>query len=199
MEIVVGSHNQKKIKELRDVFTGVGIKLLSLEQFTNAIEVDETGTTFAENAKLKASQQAHVLKRWVLAEDSGLSVEALKGAPGVYSARYAGDPRDDNRNNAKLLEDLKNVPLDKRHAWYTCHMALSDPDGIIIFDCVGECHGRIINDYSGEQGFGYDPLFEVVEYHQTFGQLGLSVKSLISHRARAAREFLRRFRQLNLG
>jgi XTP/dITP diphosphohydrolase len=195
--LVLGTHNQKKVVELRDIFRNVPIQLRSLAEFPEAIEVEETGTTFAENASLKASEQAQHLGQWVLAEDSGLSVAALDGAPGVYSARFSGDPRDDNRNNQFLLEKLQGIKPANRNAWYTCHMTLSDPQGKIWISCAGHCHGRIREKHSGIAGFGYDPLFEVVEYHRTFGELGLAVKSMISHRAIAARIFLREFQRLN--
>jgi XTP/dITP diphosphohydrolase len=187
-EIVLGSRNKKKARELDDLFGQSDIQLLPLADFPEAVEVEETGTTFKANAILKASVQARHL--------GGLSVSMLNGEPGVWSARYAGEPSSDTRNNEKLLTRLHGVPLDKRGAWYTCHMALSDPSGKIWIDCAGHCYGRILAEYLGDQGFGYDPLFEVVEYHQTFGQLGLAVKSLISHRARAARIFLREFNRL---
>lgn len=196
-EIVAGTTSTKKIRELNDIFSSAGIRLLPLSDFDNAVDVEETGSTFQENAQLKATEQARALNRWVLAEDSGLSVAALKGAPGIYSARFAGEPRDDTRNNEHLLRQLSGVPLAKRGAWYTCSMCLSDPSGKIWIDCLGECHGRILESYHGSEGFGYDPLFEVVEYHQTFGQLGLAVKSMISHRARAARQFLQQFASQN--
>ncbi|MEQ1906507.1 MAG: RdgB/HAM1 family non-canonical purine NTP pyrophosphatase [Pirellulaceae bacterium] len=195
-EIVLGSRNKKKARELDDLFGPSDIQLRPLADFPEAVEVEETGSTFQANAILKASVQARHLGRWVLGEDSGLSVSALNGEPGVWSARYAGEPSSDTRNNEKILTRLHGVPLDKRTAWYTCHMALSDPSGKIWIDCAGHCYGRILAEYLGDQGFGYDPLFEVVEYHQTFGQLGLAVKSLISHRARAARIFLREFNRL---
>ncbi len=190
-EIVLGSRNEKKAVELDDLFGPSQIQLIPLAKFSEAIDVQETGITFQENAILKASVQARTLGRWVLGEDSGLSVAALDGEPGVWSARYAGEPCSDTRNNEKLLTRLDGVPAEKRTAWYTCYMALSDPNGKIWIECEGRCYGRILSEYLGDQGFGYDPLFEVVEYHQTFGQLGLAVKSLISHRARAARTFLR--------
>lgn len=194
--VVLGSHNRKKAVELAPLFAAARIPLLNLADFPSAIEVDETGQTFQANATIKAVEQARTLGEWVLGEDSGLSVRALKGAPGVWSARYAGDPRDDERNNQKLLEDLAEHA--DRHAWYTCHMVLSDPQGNVWIDCVGHCCGVILREYRGQAGFGYDPLFLVPEYHRTFGELGLPVKSLISHRARAARKFFQRWDEVFL-
>ncbi len=154
------------------------------------IEVDETGTTFRENAELKASEQAKHLRQWVLGEDSGLSVAALDGAPGVYSARFSGPDASDESNNRLLLEKLEGVPPEKRNAWYTSHIALSDPLGEIKISCQAQCHGVITMTERGSGGFGYDPLFELTEYHRTFGEMGDAVKAVLSHRARAYRQFI---------
>lgn len=188
--LVLGTGNRKKRFELEQLLAALPLRLATLADFPEAIEVDETGTTFAENAALKAGQQARRLKQWVLAEDSGLSVEALGGAPGVWSARYAGLPSDDERNNAKLMADLEGVPAARRHAWYTCHVCLANPEGEIVAQSVGECHGRIVSERRGISGFGYDPYFELPEYHLTFAELGLEVKGVLSHRARAIRKIL---------
>ena len=188
--LVVGTHNKKKLRELKYLLEPYDINLSSLAEIPDAIEVEETGTTFEANACLKATQQAIHLRQWVLGEDSGLSVDALGGAPGVYSARFSGENATDQTNNELLLEKLKDVPLEKRTAWYTCHMALSDPLGKIQISCEARCQGRILMGPKGAQGFGYDPLFEIVEYHQTFGELGDTIKSVLSHRARANRMFV---------
>lgn len=194
-QIVFGSRNPKKAREMADLFGPTDIDLISLNEFKFDQEVAETGTTFAENASLKAAGYAALTGHWVLAEDSGLSVAHLKGEPGVWSARYAGEDSNDQLNNEKLLRNLSGVPANQRTAWFTCSMAFSDPAGKIWIACEGRCYGRILDEHRGDQGFGYDPLFEVAEYHQTFGQLGLAVKSLISHRARAARKFLQEFQR----
>ena len=188
--LVLGTNNSKKLRELELLLSPYDVDLTCLANIPDSIEVEETGTTFEENAKLKATQQAVHLRQWVLAEDSGLSVDALDGAPGVYSARYSGENATDEKNNALLLEKLNGVPLEKRTAWYTCHMALADPLGEIRFNCEARCYGRILREQKGTGGFGYDPMFEITEYHQTFGELGDSVKSLLSHRARANRMFV---------
>ncbi len=188
--LVLGTHNQKKRRELEILLAPYGIQLMTLGEFPNALEVEETGETFQANAALKATVQAKHLGQWVLGEDSGLSVDALGGAPGVYSARFAGLDATDELNNALLLEKLADAPLEKRTAKYTCHMTLSDPDGNERINCFGECHGRILFKQAGKAGFGYDPLFEIPEYHQTFGELGDAVKSVLSHRARANRKFV---------
>ena len=174
--LVLGTHNQKKRIELEQLLTPLGLQLKTLADFENAIEVDETGTTFAENAALKASEQAKNLGMWVMGEDSGISVVALNNQPGVYSARYSDPGATDQRNNQKVLAELGDIPLEKRTAFYTCHMAISAPDGRMRFEPAGE------------NGFGYDPLFEIPEYHKTFGELGSSIKRVLSHRSRAMRK-----------
>lgn len=189
--LVLGTRNAKKLRELERLLAPYDqVKLGCLADIPDSIEVEETGKTFEENANLKASEQARHLRQWVLGEDSGLSVEALGGAPGVYSARFSGDNATDESNNALLLEKLAGVPLEKRTAWYTCHMALADPLGEIKFNCEARCYGRILTKQMGTGGFGYDPLFEIPEYHRTFGELGDTVKSILSHRARANRMFV---------
>lgn len=190
-ELVLGTRNAKKAGELRELLEPQGFRLITLADLPESIEVDETGGSFQENAQLKAIEQARHLGRWVLGEDSGLSVDALNGAPGIYSARFAGPTAKDPDNNALLLEKLSGIPDERRTAHYTCHMSLSDPDGKVWIDTEGYCCGRILRTPSGAGGFGYDPLFEIPEYHQTFGQLGPAVKSMLSHRARAARLLLR--------
>ena len=194
-QLVLGTHNQKKRRELEILLAGMPINVKTLEDFPDAISVEETGNTFAENAALKATTQAKHLDAWVMGEDSGLSVKALKGEPGVYSARYAGEDGNDSANNAKLIQSLESVPKEKRQAWYTCHMTLSDPQGNVHIDVEQTCRGRIVDVPRGEAGFGYDPHFELPEYHQTFAELGDAVKSVISHRAKAMRQFLHVFRQ----
>lgn len=188
--LVLGTRNRKKCVELEPLLAPFGFQLQTLADLPLAIEVEETGQTFAANAGLKASEQARHLGQWVLGEDSGLEVDALHGAPGVYSARFAGQQGDDEANNRLLLEKLANTPLEKRGARYVCHIALADPHGQVHIDVEDYCRGRILKEYRGAAGFGYDPLFEVVEYHRTFGELGLAVKSVLSHRSRAVRQFV---------
>jgi len=188
--LVLGTRNAKKKRELLILLEGTGIRPATLEEFPGAIEVEETGETFADNARLKASQQAIAIGQWVLGEDSGLCVDALQGAPGVRSARYSGVNATDATNNAKLQEALRDLPAERRTAHYVCHASLANPRGEILIDSEAICRGRIISEPAGEGGFGYDPYFEVVEYHRTFAQLGDSVKAMLSHRARAMRQFL---------
>jgi XTP/dITP diphosphohydrolase len=188
--LVLGSRNKKKLGELVELLAPYGFELRSLADYPNAVEVDETGDTFAANAGLKATIQAEHLGEWVLGEDSGLCVDALAGNPGVYSARFSGPGATDASNNAKLLQELANYPLEKRRAHYVCHATLSDPQGVIRAESEGHCYGRILPTAAGSGGFGYDPLFEIPEYHRTFGELSPAVKAVLSHRARAMRDLL---------
>jgi XTP/dITP diphosphohydrolase len=189
--LVLGTHNQKKRLELELLLAPLGLTLRTLDEFPDALDVEETGTTFSENAALKAAEQAQHLGHWVLGEDSGLSVAPLGNAPGVYSARYSereGQAATDESNNEKLLAELGDLPLAQRIAFYTCHMAISDPTGKIRLCCEEVCYGRIRFSPAGSNGFGYDPLFEIAEYHRTFGELGSAIKSVLSHRSRAMRK-----------
>jgi XTP/dITP diphosphohydrolase len=194
--IVFGTNNRKKGVELGEVFAPVGIEVKTLADVPGTIVVDETGNTFRENATLKAVEQARHLKLWVLGEDSGLAVDALRGAPGVRSARFAGVDGDDAANNRLLLERLADVPLERRAAGYVSYMVLADADGHVRAESEGSCRGRIVFEPRGSGGFGYDPLFEVVEYHRTFGELSPRVKACLSHRARAARQLIPQLRRL---
>lgn len=185
--LVLGTRNRKKVEELIPLLEPHGLRLKSLADFPESVEVDETGSTFGANAALKATLQAMHLKAWVLGEDSGLAVDALQGAPGVYSARFSGEGATDAKNNACLLAKLAGVPLEKRTAHYVCHATLSDREGNIRAEAEDICCGRILFVESGSGGFGYDPLFEVPEYHKTFGELGPAVKAVLSHRSRSIR------------
>jgi XTP/dITP diphosphohydrolase len=187
---VIGTRNRKKGAELAELLAPVGIKIFTLDDLPDAIDVVESGDSFAANAILKASEQAEHLSRWVLADDSGLEVDALRGAPGIYSARFAGPDATDDENNRQLLDQLRDTPLKKRTARYVCHVALADPSGAIRAESEAICRGRIRFEPVGTNGFGYDPLFEVVEYHRTFGELGSTVKRVLSHRSRAMRAII---------
>jgi XTP/dITP diphosphohydrolase len=194
--LVVGTHNRKKLRELAELLDSPEFALRTLADFPQALNVAETGHTFAENATLKAISQARHLGHWVLAEDSGLVVDALGGAPGIHSARFSGAGATDASNNRLLLERLQNVPPPRRTAHYVCHVALSDATGTVRAANEAVCRGRIRLEPAGTAGFGYDPLFEIVEYHRTFGELGENIKSVISHRGRALRAILPALRQL---
>lgn len=187
--IVLASRNRKKTQEVSEILAPLGFTIISVTQFPDVPEVDEDGSTFAENAAKKAREVALHLNQWVIGEDSGLTVDALNGAPGIYSARYSGEDATDERNNQKLIHELLNVPDEKRGAGYVCSVALADPTGQIRVACEGTCRGRILHQPSGAGGFGYDPYFLVPEYHRSFGQLSAVVKHRISHRAKAFAKF----------
>jgi XTP/dITP diphosphohydrolase len=183
--LVVGTRNVKKRGELLEILAGLDVELRDLTQFPDAPEVEEDGKTFEDNARKKAVELSQHLKHWVLGEDSGLVVPGLNGRPGVYSARYAGKQGDDAANNARLLAELAPLPADRRAAYYICTVALADPTGEVKAVVEGRCQGVIIEQARGSGGFGYDPLFLIPEYHQTFGELSARAKHAISHRARA--------------
>ncbi|TWU07040.1 Non-canonical purine NTP pyrophosphatase [Symmachiella macrocystis] len=191
-QIVLGSRNLKKSSEIKDLLAPHGIDVISVAEVADLAEVVEDGASFAENAAKKAREPALELSRWVLAEDSGLMVDALDGRPGIYSARYAGENASDQQNNDKLLTELADVPPAQRSAGYVCSIALSDPDGQIRLTAEASCRGRIIDSPRGTNGFGYDPLFMIPEYHRTFGELDAVVKQRLSHRARAFARFIPR-------
>lgn len=194
--ILLATTNRKKVVEMRPAMEPLGIRLADLSEIKNPIEVEETGTTFIENARIKAVAQAKNAGIWAIGEDSGLCVPSLNGQPGVYSARFAGVNANDTQNNALLLEKMKSIESSKRDAYYVSTMVLADPSGKVLVEASGECWGRILGEARGEGGFGYDPLFEVVEYHQTFAELGLTVKRALSHRGRALRSFVRQLELL---
>jgi len=190
--LILGTHNSKKGAELAGLLAPHGIEVRTLADFDRAMEVVEDGDSFQANAGKKATQQAAHLGQWVLGEDSGICVDALDGAPGVYSARFAGDGATDERNNRHLLERLQDVPLERRGAHYVCHAALADPKGVIHAEHEDVCRGRIRFEPIGTGGFGYDPLFELMEYHRTFGEMGSAIKAALSHRARTMRRLMPR-------
>jgi XTP/dITP diphosphohydrolase len=182
--LVLGTRNSKKLRELVELLGDLGIDLADLSAYPGAPDVEETGTTFEENARLKATGLAPVLKEWVLGEDSGLVVPTLGNQPGVYSARWAGTHGDDVANNAKLLAELSGLSGDMRAAYYVSTAALADPNGNVVAVVDGQCHGVIADAPRGSGGFGYDPLFVIPEYHATFGELSATVKHALSHRGR---------------
>lgn len=194
--LVLGTRNRKKRQEIVEILDGLGLEFGDLTQYPDAPEVEEDGETFEANARKKASEVARALQQWVLGEDSGLVVPALNGRPGVYSARYAGKQGDDEANNDRLLAELGPLPDDRRAAYYVCTAALADPNGEVQAVVEGHCHGVILHERRGTGGFGYDPLFLIPEYHQTFGELSPRVKHALSHRARALAKLRPALRQL---
>jgi len=189
MQAVLVSHNKKKIAELRAILAEAapGLTLLSAGEAGLPDDIPEDGDTFAANALIKA-RAAAALGYIGIADDSGLVVDALDGAPGVYSARYAGAHGDDTANNAKLLRELAARPNEPRTAAFVCAMACVFPDGE-SFTCEGRCPGEILTEARGEGGFGYDPLFLYVPAGKSFAELGGEEKNRISHRARALAAF----------
>jgi XTP/dITP diphosphohydrolase len=183
--LVLGTRNAKKREEIVGVLDQLGLEFGDLTQWPDFPDVVEDQETFAGNASKKATEIALGLHHWVLGEDSGLVVPALKGRPGVYSARYAGRHGDDAANNARLLAELAPLADDQRAAYYVCVGALADPQGKVQAVVEGRCHGMIIREPRGSGGFGYDPLFLIPEYHRTFGELSARVKQALSHRGRA--------------
>lgn len=194
MDLLVATRNAGKLREIRRLLAETGIRVLSLADFPELPEVVEDGRTFAANARKKGEEIAARSGLLALADDSGLSVTALDGAPGVHSARYAGVGATDAANNRKLLEALREVPAERRQAAFICVMALCRPDGDCqLFD--GRIEGRILDAPRGEEGFGYDPLFFVPEYARTMAELPLELKNRISHRGEALRKVLARLQQ----
>lgn len=185
--LVLGTANQDKGRELTELLAPYGFRVQTLADVDNPLEVVEDGDSFAANAQKKAVQQAKHLSSWVLADDSGLEVDALDGRPGIYSARFSGEGANNRSNNATLLAELGDTPLEIRTARYYCHVSVADPNGKIRAESAAICRGRIRFEPAGANGFGYDPLFEIVELHRTFGELGPRVKAVLSHRARALR------------
>lgn len=194
-EIVLASRNPKKSAEIDALLSPHGIRVLPVSDF-DVPDVVEDGATFAENSAKKARETALAVGRWTIGEDSGLMVDALGGQPGVYSARFAGEPCDDERNNAKLIAELAGVPAEKRGAQYVCHVSVADPTGAIRLQVEGRCRGRIAEEGRGENGFGYDPYFLIPEYHRTFGELSPAVKRRLSHRGRALEQLVPRLVRL---
>lgn len=189
MKLLVATGNPGKLKEIRRILAGSPIEVLGLDAFPDLPEVVEDGDTFEANARKKAIEMAEGSGCLTLADDSGLVVDALNGAPGVISARYAGEDGDDEANNRKLMQVMQDVPDDQRQAAFHCVMALAEPGGRCrTFD--GNIKGRLLREPRGEGGFGYDPYFLVPEYGKTTSELSLDIKNRISHRGSALRKVL---------
>lgn len=187
-EIVIATKNRGKAKEFKDFFSVYGIQaisLLDLEQSTP--DVEETSTTFEGNATLKANQISKFLNKPVLADDSGLIVDSLGGKPGIYSARYAGEPKNDQANIVKVLSELKNIPNKQRTARFVCVLAIAQP-GKDTFCKTGYCEGTISDSEKGIHGFGYDPIFIPENYKVSMAELYSKEKNMISHRSQAIKQ-----------
>jgi len=183
MRLLVATRNAHKLGEIRPMLPG--FDLVGTEGWPGVPDPDETGETFEANAAIKAEAWRRATGLPALADDSGLEVDALGGAPGIHSARYAGVHGDTAANNAKLLRELAGVPPEKRTARFVCALALALPDGSPVRTLRGVCPGRIVAAAQGGRGFGYDPLFVPEGFEQTFGELPDAVKASLSHRARA--------------
>ena len=186
MKLIIASNNKGKIREIKEILGTHFESVISMKEAGIELDVVEDGKTFLENAAKKANETLALAAEdvAVLADDSGLEVDALDGAPGVYSARFAGEGHDDNANNSKLLELMQNVPDEKRGANFACAMVLARHNKPNI-EAVGKCYGKILHESAGENGFGYDPLFYSTEENASFAQIPADRKNAISHRRRA--------------
>lgn len=187
-QIIAASRNAHKIKEMNQILSSLGLSVISRDDAgIPPFEVEEDGETFEENSFKKANEIMKVSGLPAVADDSGLAVDYLDGAPGVFSARFAGDECDDSKNNQKLLQLLEGVPYEQRTARFVCVMTLVYPDGTVL-RARGECPGHIAGEESGSNGFGYDPLFIPDGYQTSFGHIPPEEKNRISHRGQALRK-----------
>jgi XTP/dITP diphosphohydrolase len=200
VRLLVGTTNRVKILEIEQALQGLPVDLVPLSSLSHAPQVIEDGTTFGENALKKARALADFSGLVTLADDSGLEVDALAGAPGIHSARYSGEHGNDARNNEKLLRALAGVPEEKRNARFVCVMALCDPkaSGAREWLFRGECPGRVATAPKGEHGFGYDPLFFYPPMGKTFAELDRETKNRVSHRGQALRKLRDALRLLSV-
>jgi XTP/dITP diphosphohydrolase len=186
-KLIVGSRNAGKIKEIQAVLADLPFEVVGIMD-NDLPDAEETGATFRENAVIKAKYYAQHTGEYCLADDSGLEVDALGGAPGVYSARYAGENATDADNNRKLLAALAEIPSKKRTARFRSVLAMAGPDGNLLL-ADGVCEGTILTDARGAGGFGYDPLFYMEEHGKTLSEMTLDEKNRVSHRGNALRNF----------
>jgi len=195
-KILLATNNPGKIAELRSMIAELPFEICGIADFPDIVEVEETGSTFGENARLKATGYALQTGVTAMADDSGLEVDGLDGRPGVLSARYGGEGTSFEKKMKMLLGELEKADSPDRSAQFSCAIAISDENGRILFESEGICRGRIALSPIGTGGFGYDPIFVPDGYEQTFGELSGAVKHNISHRSRAFSQiipFLRDF------
>lgn len=186
MDFILATNNMKKLAEMQRILSPLGINVVTAKMIGIELpEVEENGTTFEDNAEIKASSACEITKMPSIADDSGLCVDYLDGAPGIYSARFSGEHGNDEKNNDLLLEKLEGVPMEKRTAYYVCAICCIFPDGRKIV-VRGECHGHIGFERDGHEGFGYDPLFLI--NGKSFGRYTADEKDKISHRGNALRK-----------
>ncbi|NHC42466.1 XTP/dITP diphosphatase [Bacillus sp. MM2020_1] len=186
-EVIIATKNPGKAKEFEHIFSARGIVVRTLLDYPEIPDVEETGVTFEENAILKAEAVSQALGKMVIGDDSGLMVDALEGRPGIYSARYAGEPKNDQNNTDKVLSELKGLPEEKRSARFYCALAVAVP-GQETMTVSGTCEGRILEERRGTNGFGYDPVFYVPEKGVAMAELSSDEKNKISHRANALKK-----------
>ncbi|BAK15691.1 xanthosine triphosphate pyrophosphatase [Solibacillus silvestris StLB046] len=185
-QVVIATKNKGKAKDFEALFGPFGYEVVTMFEVAPDVEIEETGTTFEENAILKAETLAKMLGQIVIADDSGLAIDALNGEPGVYSARYAGD-HDDEANMVKVLENMKDVPEDQRTARFCCALAIAGPN-METKTVFGTCEGIIAYEKKGTNGFGYDPIFYVPALEKHMAELSAEEKGAISHRGNAIRK-----------
>ncbi|WP_078430186.1 XTP/dITP diphosphatase [Alkalihalobacterium alkalinitrilicum] len=191
-EIIVATKNKGKVKEFEAILGQLGYTITSLFDYPDIPDVEETGETFVDNALLKATTIANHLQKPVIADDSGLIVDALDGRPGVFSARYAGESKNDAENLMKVLTEMEGIPEKERTARFHCAIALAYPDGYT--ECFeGSCEGKITKEPEGVNGFGYDPIMYIEEKQKTMAQLTSEEKNEISHRAKALQQLKERW------
>lgn len=198
-KLLVASNNQHKIKEIKEILKDRPVEVVSLKESGIDIDVEETGTSFMENAYIKAKAIYDLLDNkegyLVMSDDSGLEVDALDGAPGIYSARFAGDHGNSKKNNEKLLASLEGVEFEKRTARFVCAIALIYGQGQVL-KFVGEVEGYITDKEYGKDGFGYDPVFFTKEFNKTFAEISSEEKNSISHRGRALEQLKKGIEEL---
>ena len=189
-KVLLATRNRGKVREIRKVLKGLGIRIQSLHDLPGAPEINEDGNSFSENALKKARFYAALSGMLTISDDSGVEVDALKGQPGIYSARYAGEGASDQDNIQKLLKEMEGIPTSKRGARFKCSIAIVSPDGTEAV-AEGSCKGKIGFREVGKRGFGYDPLFILPQYGKTMAQFTLEEKNRISHRGKALRKLRR--------
>jgi XTP/dITP diphosphohydrolase len=186
-EVIIATKNPGKAREFEQIFTPRGVMVRTLLDFPEIEDVEETGSTFEENATLKAEAVSKQLNKMVIGDDSGLVVDALEGRPGIYSARYSGEQKDDQKNLEKVLSELAGIPKEDRSARFYCALAVAIPNGKTV-TVSGTCEGIILEEPKGTNGFGYDPIFFVPEKGVAMAELSGDEKNEISHRANALKK-----------
>lgn len=182
--VIIATKNKGKAKEFEALFSALDVEILTLLDLDDAPDIEETGTSFEENATLKAEAIANMTGKIVIADDSGLVIDELDGRPGIFSARYAGEDKNDEANIDKVLFEMKDVPDEKRTARFFCSLAISGPSMKTIV-VNGTCEGKILTERKGTNGFGYDPIFYALDARKSMAEMSSNEKNKISHRAEA--------------